>query len=836
MSKKKKNKEKYIFPEASTIMIDGQEVTVYGNEKLSQANVADAATDYSCFFGANKNLYRIEPNIEDGCRPGKRRFLWAWWIEEGRPQNINPETLRRRKFYKVAILSSKCMEYHPHSDSGVESMIGIQGQSFSNNVLLLDPQGSYGNLHDAGPAAGRYIEARMSEFTIDCFFSDFDKYCVPMKKAYDGIKEEPLYLPAKYPFILFNPQFSGIGYGIASNIPSFNVKEALEATIKLIKNPKEKVLLIPDIPTGADIIDNGQFEAINKTGRGQIIMQATSEIDYNLNTIKFTSIPLGGKTKETILAILKMKKEKGLFDEISNIYDNTKRGDVDLVIKLKQNANPEKVLEKLYKKQTGLRMTFPVGINVIEDYENYELGVRDLILKWIEYRRDAVLSMMLNSLQIAMEKQHMNKVLLMVFSKENIEDTIKITRNSVSKKEAIEKLMKRFSITSLQAGTIADMRVYNFTKDSYERYKEESTKLKEEVERIKQIVESDDKIDEFIINQLKEGIERYGEPRRSKVIKVSDSEEVTEEIPDIDYIIGVSGSGYIKKLNVAHNSSIGSVGKKTSTIMVLKLNNREDILIIDSTGNVCKVPISAVPEMKFEDIGVELSKFFPVKGGVKAMMELPNMKVLDTKDDDTYSIILITSKGIAKKVLLSEFKRIKGSKSAITLDEGDSISTALFNMYETDKDIIISTNKGNGIRLPISEVRTYKSTARGLQMISLSDDEYVTSVSRISQNDDTKLFLYVTDTGKMKLTEPKYFPVMKRNDTPLTLMSLSEKDTLIGISSVMKDDEILVYKKNSEPERLSVKDVPIKARMSKGEKMVKLDRGDSVVSYKIFRK
>ena len=829
-------KIKYEIPEAEEAYIDGINVTKFGNETIRVANIADEAEEYIKLFGANKNVFRAIPNLQSGLKPGAQRFLWAWWSLDGKPQSTDPSVLKKLKYHKAAILTTRTMEFHPHSDSGISSMLGTMGQTFSNNVMLIVPQGSYGNLQYSDAGAERYIEAKLSEFTIDCYFEDFYKYCIPMRKNYLGEEDEPITLYSKYPVILFNPQFSSMGYGMASNIPPYNVKEVLEATIDLIKNPKKKIFLIPDFPSGCDIIDEGQFQKIVDTGKGKFSVQGSYTIDYTNNTIHFSSVPLNTKTKKIIMAIIELKKSKHLFDEIVKIDDETIGGNVDLTFTIKHGENPEKVLDKLFKKNTGLKKPFPVGITVIDDYEivtnskgDEFISIKDLLLRWIDYRREALRVYYLRSLQINVDKTNMNDVLLMVFSKDNIDDTIKIAKKSKNRKETVEKYMERFNINSIQAETIADMHVYNFNKDSYERYKSTAESLKEEYKKIMNILESDDEIDKIIIEQLEYGIKKYGGPRRSKVIKPNNS-EIEENIPDIDYLIGISENGYIKKIKKKDNNSIGPVSKSNNNISVLSINNRENVLVIDSRGTVSKVSISAIPEMKFSDIGVELSKFFTVRGDIKAMMELPSSNVLKNIDDDMY-IIFITKKGICKKVLVSEFGRLS-TKSGISLDEDDEVACATFAIHENSKDIIIYTNKGDGIRIPISEIREYKANAKGLSMISLTKDEYVVGASKI--NPKKNILIYITSTGKAKLTELKLFPKMNRNDSPLKLISMTGNETLVGIESVGKNDTLILYKKSSDPEEIKISSINLKPRMSSGDKVSSLKRGDYVVAYKIF--
>ena len=794
------------------------------SEKITQQNIADAVLEYSCLFGANKNVYRIAPSIQDGLKPGKRRLYWSWWINEKKPKDTSKETLKKLRFIKAGTISSNAMAYHPHGDIAMSELIVREGQYWNNNVMSIVPQGSYGNIRGDQAAAGRYAEAKISEYMIDCFFDNFDKYCVPMKMAYDGESPEPEYLPAKYPHILFNPQISGIGFALASNIPPFNITEVLKTTIALMKDPDTKVLLIPDSPTGADIIDEGNFKEMNKTGKSKLTLRATATIDYQNNIITFTSLPLQMTSMQVIDKIIALK-----LPEIYEIKDYTKEGEVNFQIFLKSDVRPDKILETLYKKNTGLKMTYPVGITVIDDYVSFEYGIKDLLLEWIEYRRDIVRSMFLNNLQITMEKLHMNKVLLMVFNKDNIETTIKIAKNSASRQDTIDKLMKRYKITSLQASTIADMRVYNFNADSYNRYKEDKKKLDEELKYIQTTLKHSDKIDEFIINQLEEGIKKWGHPRKSKIVKEKD--DAKKDIPNTEHIIGISESGYIKKLSLKDYNSIGLVGKENGNLTVMQINNKEDIIVIDSSGRVSRISVSAIPDMKFEDIGVEINRYFTSQGRIVALMKLPSIDILKSKDEEL-CIIFVTKDGYAKKVPVSEFKKITDYKIGITLNPGDEVASALFSFDKSSKDCIICTNLGDGIRISINDIKTLSKSAKGVRQITLKEGEYVVNACKINPN--KKLLFYVTSAGKVKLTETKYFPIMQRKDEPLSLIGLDKNEILVGISSVSKNDAVMVYRKNSEPEEISLKDIKVSTRIAKGEKIIKTPKGDKVIAYKVF--
>ena len=797
-------------------------------EKIIRENVADAAEKYSCIFGANKNLYRTIPSMQDGLKPGKRRLFYAWWENAGKPTNTKKETLNRLKFQKVHNIASWSMVYHPHSVDSNEEIIANEGQDWNNNVLTVVPQGNFGSIRGDRPASGRYIEAKMSEYLIDCFFDDFYKYSIPMKESYDGERIEPEFLPAKYPHALFNPQLSGIGYGLASNIISFNVAEVLRATIKLIKDPHAKIMLVPDIPTGAEIVDTGLFKEINKTGVGKITMRASAEINHNKNIINITSLPLQMSSMQIIKKIIE-KKKKNEFQEIIDILDYTKLGKTDIRIILKNDANPDKVLKKLYEKGTGLKDTFPVCIKLIDDYREFDYGIKSFLKEWIEYRRDVVRSMFSNNLIQTMEKQHMNEVLLFVFNEDNAEKTLKICKKSSSRKETIEKLQSKYGITSLQASTIADMRLYNFNKDSYQRYKEEKKILKDEVDKIMAILDNENLIDEFIIDQLESGIKKYGQPRRSKIVK-EDSELDIEQIPDTEHLIAITENGIIKKINLDKFNTIGVVGKKPDNFSIIRINNREDILIIDSTGEGIRIPVSSLPDMDINDTGVELSRYFKCSGKIISMLKLQDIDMLD---DKFLTIILVTKYGFCKRIKIKEFKGITGSRNSITLNDGDEVVSALFAMEDDSSDIIIYTNKGYGIRIPINDIKIYGKAAKGSRQIQLKENEFVINSNVIDPL--RKTLFYITSAGRMKITQEKYFPRMKKTDEPLQLITLENNDTLLYILSVShKKDTARVYFKNKEPVEYKLSNLKLTTRIAKGEKVLKVPKGESVVSVKII--
>lgn len=784
--------------------------------KIYKKNLADACEEYSKIFGANKNLYRIMPRMQDGLKPVQERFLYTLYKGKGRNQFI--------KMAKAA--ADTTASYHPHGSASVEDVGAKMASPIANNIVTVDGQGNFGSYKDDKAAAARYIECKLSKYALKCFFEDFEDSNVDMKLAYTGDEEEPEFLPARYPHALFNPQLSGIGYAFASNIPPFNIKEVLNATIKLIKDPNSKIIIAPDSPTGADVIDDGQFETICEIGVGTFTLRGSIEVDEIKNTITITSIPLQITIDNIIKNIVELRNKK-VFNEIKDIKDYSGEHHVKTIIYLDQSANPYKTVEKLYKKGTGLKKTYPVGIKMIDNYRDFDYGVKSFLLSWIDYRRDTVRSSFNTRLVKAMEEQNINDIMIFVLNANNAEKTIKMAKEANNRQSFAKDLMDKYGIDSQQANTIANMRIYAFSKESYEGYKDKKIELANKINELESILDDDDKIDEVIINQLKEGIELFGSKRKSKIVKI----EEENEIADSDHIVALSKDGYIKKVDKSL-SKIGQVGNTTGQYMTIGANNRESLLVFDSTGTISKIPVNEIPDMELEDSGILLERYFKVKGNVVAVLIEPTEAEIKKRGKDLFMVFL-TKLGFVKRVLLSEFSNVNGSTLAIKLPNNDELVGVEFASDETIKDMVIYTNLGNGIRRDINEFSIMKANARGVKQLDVSENEYCVGFDKISPT--RKYLLFVTSAGRIKITEEKYLPTMKRKDEILSLINLEKNETLIGIRSVSKTDQVIIYKKNSQPEVVDLKDLKVSTRIAKAEKLIKTPKGESVLSFTVIR-
>lgn len=781
-------------------------------------NVADISEDWLKIYGANVNIARMSPQLIDGLKPVAKRALY------GMHTNPNKGLVSR----KVLRCMADALAYHPHGDGSIGDVIYTMGSTWLQNIMYIDPQGNYGNVRGDDAAAPRYTEAKISKAANWIFFSDMKDSNVPMRPSYDGDNMEPDYLPARIPTILCNPQFSGIGIGLATNIPPFNPGEVCQATIKLIKNPKANIMLIPDSPTGCDIVDTGMFEGLNKDGDDvTLTMQASYDIDYMSNVITITSLPFHIGSDQVVSAVVNLRKTekekdptKG-FNGLIDIHDNSAEDRVELKFLLKKDVNPDDFIGLLLKKKTNLKKTYPVEIRCIEDLQSRVFGTKELLLEWIDYRRECVRAIYNKKLMEALSEHHMNEVFLFVLNGENLKKTIKIAKESEDKASMEQAFIDAYGITSLQAKTLSNMRTYQYSKKAYEEYKEAKKNLEKDIKDYTAIIEDDNAVDEVIIDQLKFAIKNFCGPRRSQVIKAG---KLKEKIPNTKHLIGISKDGYIKKLNIDQSISIGTVGN-TSQVIVTLISNRDNLLIFDSEGRITRVGVSSIPDMDIDDIGVDLTRYFKSKGTPISIINESDL------DSDSGDIILVTTNGIGKRVKMSEFAKIKDFKESITLTEGDSLIAAI---PAGDEEFIIYTNFGDGIRLRSTDIKRQSKDAKGLKLITLRANEKVAGIDFLEKGCDK--ILYITSAGRLKMTEGRLLPLMNRKDEPLSLIGLDPNEYLIGVGFVSPEDTVVVYRKKGTPVEIPLKNVPVTTRVAKAEKMVKTPSGDMVTGFKVKRK
>lgn len=785
------------------------DITLYEERTPEVVNIADTAEHWMEVYSSNVNILRITPHLIDGLKPGARRALFTLKnMQQGDSWN------------KIVVVSGQTVKLHPHGDESISDVIYKNGVSWKNNIVYIDASGNFGNIKGQPPAHPRYPDCRLSKAAHKILFSDIADANIPMRPSYTGKDLEPDYLPARIPTVLCNPSFSSIGIGVLTSIPPFNVSEVIKATIKLMKNPDAKIMLIPDSPTGCNIVDDGQFQTINDVGDYcTVTMQATYTIDYIENIITIASLPLQQNTGAIVQKLVEMKKA-GKLSQLIDIADNTKKGDVNLHLMLDSSANPDKFIEKIMTKKIGLKDTYPVRIRVIDNFRAHVWGVKTLLLKWIEYERECVRATYNKKLMDVINKHHMNEVYLKAFKKDNINKFADIAKTSENKAEMIQRFMKEYDITSLQAETLTGMGYSHFSKESYEKFKQIKIDTEKDIREYERVITSDGAVDEIIIRQMEEIDKMFGGPRKSAVIKAG---KLAEQISDTQHLIGISKDGYIKKLS-ADAAAIGAVGKTTQVITTY-ISNQDNLLIFGDDGRLSRVGVSSIPDMEPNEPGVELNRYFTLTGIPVSVL---NERAVRNSDDD---IVIVTKNGYGKKIRMAEFVKIKDFKDCITLGDDDKLVAAI---PAGEEDFIIYTNFGDGIRLNTSSIKHQSRNAKGLSLISLRSAEEVVGIDFMESGCDK--LVYVTSAGRMKVTDGKLLPLMDRKSDPVALIALDPNEYVIGIGFVSDKDSVVVYKRKSEAVEIPISNMKVTTRIAKPEKMVKTPSGDTVVGFKVIRR
>jgi len=788
------------------------------DRNIEVRNISDLCMDVMQIYGANVKFMRYIPGVVDGLKPGERRIMYAMYLRKLFPYENHKKS-------NTAV--GEAIQYHPHGDSPIYDTIVRLAQPWNNNQVLIDGQGNFGTPMGDSAAASRYTEVRMSQYAYKCFFEEFDLRYSDTKLNYLGDEEEPEFLHSRYPNVLINNTF-GIGYGVATGLPTYNTKEVLELTIKLLEDPNyENVTLIPDSPTYAHIVDEGQFKELSETGVGQFKMRGEIEVDEENNIIIIKSVPLQvspNKVKEAIITLQEEGKISGILDfKESSAKETTNPSGFEMRIVLKKEVDPYTIVDTLYtNNRVRMQITIPVNFRLIDDYQDKKFNVRSVILTWLDYRRDFKRRVFNHMYIKAKERQHILDTLLMIFTGKNAEKALSVIKSAESKAEIREYLMDEFKISSLQAEQIAEMKLSAFTKDSIKRYMAEKEDIDRKVEEYRKIIKSNKMIDKIIKAELEEGIRLFGNERKSKIITI----DGTRKIRDTRHIVVVTKDNMIKKL--PHDvTTIGHINQGDyPTEILTDVSNLTDILFFDSRGMISKLSLHAIPNTELSSGGESISKYCNLTGRITSIIRKPTMESIDAFKAPIY-LLMVTKNGIIKKTLLKSYMNIKNDLMAMIVKEGDELQSV--KMLIGTKDILVYTNKGFGIRFSSDAVKETNRMSIGVKAIDLTEDEFVIGMDIVNEK-DTSIFV-LTNKGTGKRSTLETFPTMERAGKSLRIISLEDGEEAIIMRTVKGKEKFKVFLKNSI-EEIDVEKVPELPRLSKGRKLVPVAKGNVIIDIK----
>lgn len=661
-----------------------------------------------------------------------------------------------------------------------------------------------GNCSGDPAGAERYIQATLSEYSLACFFDDWKDAVVDMVMGSDEETKEPLYLPAKYPNVLINGCL-GIGYGLSSNIPPFNFKEVVEACITLMHNPNADIILIPDSPTGASIIE-GDFARFSNGSSGSYQMRCTYDIDAENNIIMITSVPYL-VSLNAIRAKIADIKDKGGLSELVDMNDLTDTS-IKLQLVIRNDVNPYKFMKKLIKEVAGLEKSYPVNLTVTNDYETFDYSTKDILLRWIQYRREQKRLVMNNKRTSLMADQRINDVKIFLMSEKNLNEVQHIFRTGRNRAEIERKLIDTYKhseihMDSIMARTLSNLRMIDLSIEAYEDCLKLREELIKDLEEVEEILKDNDGIDKLIIAELRDGVKRFGNPRKSNVVpyKISAGTEVAGMC-----ILQLSSDGMITR-KMATNVDEEPVPADSNGFAVV-VDNDSSFILVDHTAHHAFIKVKDLPV----DAEVPVNRYSKqnLSGDIVAMLPV------DIENTEMCCVI-ISKLGQLKKIRISDIGSSK--KPIISLTQGDRIVRGIVTRMKTVKDILVFTKNGMGQRFDPNLVRVTSPTAKGGNGFKLTGDDEIVGCYAINP-DENQYILYMTAKGKARLNLLDYLTQRdSKHDAMLNLISLNDRDKLVSVVGCNKLDKVQVFFDDGSDEIISIEHIP-ESTMSSDPKKV----------------
>ncbi|MFA6591213.1 MAG: DNA gyrase subunit A [Patescibacteria group bacterium] len=770
---------------------------------------------------------RALPDVRDGLKPVHRRILYAMWSIGLRP------TARFRK--SANVVGEVMAKYHPHGDSAIyESMVRM-AQDFSYRYPLVHGQGNFGSMDGDSAAAMRYTEAKLSSISEE-LLTDIEKDTVDFRPNYDGSHEEPAVLPTKLPNLLVNGML-GIAVGMATNLPPHNVKEVCDGVLALIEKPDltvEELLEYipgPDFPTGGIVYGANDLKAAYSTGKGGVVCRAVAEIvegKKDSSMIVVTEIPYMVNKSTLIEKMADLVREKKI-EGIRDLRDESNKEGVRIVIELKKDSYPRKVLNQLYQ-MTSLQTSFHYNmLALIDGLQPRILNLKQILEEHIKHRRVVVKRRTQFELDKIKDRLHILDGLIIAL--ENIDEVIKTIKKSADKDEARVNLMKRFKMTERQAIAILEMRLQslaNLERIRIEEEHKEKTKIMEELEAI---LASDKKMMTVIKDEIVELSKKYGDKRRTKIIKSGVKEFSMEDlIPDVQTVVLMTKDGYIKRVSPDAFTQQGRGGKgviglttkeEDSVESLFSTSTHEDMMFFTSRGRVFRLKAYDIPEASRTAKGQAIVNFLELGPGEKTTAVLTG----DLKKDKKKYIVMVTTKGTIKKTSIDDFENVRRSGLiAIKLNDGDSLQWVKTSMGKDQ--IMLVTNNGMSIRFDEDDVRSMGRVAAGVRGIKLKGTDEVIGMDVISpdQLKEGRLLLNIMENGYGKRTDVEEYTLQGRGGMGIKTAQITPKTGKLVAAHLVKekdDRDLLVVSVGGQIIRTPVNSVSILGRPTQGVKVMR---------------
>ena len=772
---------------------------------------------------------RALPDVRDGLKPVQRRVLYSM-IE----LNNGPDKPHRKC---ARIVGDTMGKYHPHGDSSIYGALVNMAQEWNTRYPLVDGHGNFGSEDGDGPAAMRYTEARLSKISME-MLADINKDTVDFEPNFDETEKEPVVLPSRYPNLLVNGT-SGIAVGMATNIPPHNLREVVDAVVKIMDNriledrdtEIEEIMGIvkaPDFPTGGVILGTRGVEEAYRTGRGKIRVRAVTNIETLPNgksQIIVTELPYMVNKAKLIEKIADLHKEKRI-DGITDLRDESNREGTRVVIELRRDANANVILNQLYK-HTQMQDTFGVIMLALVDGQPKVLSLLDMLKCYIAHQEDVVTRRTKYDLNKAEERDHILQGLLI--AQDHIDEVIQIIRSSQTPQISKDRLIERFGLTDVQAQAIIDMRLRALTGLEHEKLEAEHQELLKKIAELKAILADEKRLLGVIRSELLVIKDKYGDDRRSKIGYDEFDISMEDMIPREITIIAMTNLGYIKRMTVDNFKAQNRGGRGIKGMQTIEEDFIADLLMttthhyvmfFTNFGRVYRLKAYEIPEAGRTARGTAIINLLQLAPEEKISAIIP---VKDYEKDD--NLFMVTRKGIVKKTPILEYSNVrKNGLAAINLREDDELIEV--KVTNADSEIFLVTRDGMCIRFKETDVRNTGRTSMGVIGMTLSDNDEIVGMQLDHQGDS---LLIVSENGMGKRTSMDEFTVQHRGGKGVKCYKITEKTGyVIGVKAVTDENEIMMITTEGIIIQIRMDDVSQLGRITSGVKLINLDAGVTV--------
>ncbi|HTE58542.1 MAG TPA: DNA gyrase subunit A [Verrucomicrobiae bacterium] len=808
---------------------------LHHSRQVELRSVENIMEDSYLRYSMSVIIDRALPDVRDGLKPVHRRILY----------NMNESGLRSTARHRKSanVVGEVMGRYHPHGDSSIYDAMVRMAQPWAMRYVLINGQGNFGSMDGDPPAAMRYTEAKMARLA-DETLADIDKETVDFRENYDNTRTEPTVLPAKLPNLLLNGQL-GIAVGMATNIPPHNLSELVDAEITLIDNPEASLddllehVKGPDFPTGGVIYGKESIRTAYATGRGGVVTRGVAEIaegKKGRNQIVITEIPYALNKENLVLKIAELVNTKRITG-VSDLRDETARGAVRIVIDLKKDAYPKKLLNQLYK-LTPLQSTFHFNMMaLIDGIQPRVLGLQDILQEHIKHRQIVVRRRTEFELRKAKDRAHVLEGLKIAL--DHIDEVIRVIRASQTSEEAQANLITKFKLSEIQAKAILAMQLRTLTGLQRQAIEDELAELMKLIISLEAILADEKKILKIIRDELLEVKKQYGDERRTRVIpgelgKMSDEDLV----PDEQVVVTLTSANYVKRSSIAEYKKQGRGGKGRRGMVtreedviehVVNASTHDFLLFFTNKGRVFRIKTYEVPAVGLNAKGIALVNLLQLQPE-----ETVSSVINVSKQSNGGNLLMCTVRGVVKKTPFDQYQNVRQSGLiAINLDEGDELKW--IRMTNGDNEVVISTQQGQAIRFHEKDARPMGRVSRGVRGIRLRAGDQVIGMDVVEKA--SNIFV-ISQHGYGKRTKISQFTPHARGGVGIRSAVVNTKTgSLVGVKTLIDDSqEVILISKQGQTIRLGLKNIPELGRATQGVRIMRLNDGDHVVSLALVDK